>query len=328
MKPEVQGIGPALDALDRDQVRWTRNAARRLGANGFDARIALPDPQPADWYIGENLAFLPRDPAALKGAPPEELVATLNAYEETLRQVESAIGLAAEFDASAPLPRDVAVLHLASGGAAIGDLAILAPVDPAVPASAPTILPLRFVAARLPVAEAELLEASDMLILERGPWPMLGEGMEAGDPAGGTMGFDPATGRIARILAPDRGPHSHPHLADTGDTPFMTDPNETTGLKVPVALHLADIAVTQDELRTMAETGTFDLGSISEGLKAVLSVGGRTIGRGEIVRLGDRFAVLLDGAEDIAAGGAGSEPVAPGDPATPGVDDPARTSDE
>lgn len=74
----------------------------------------------------------------------------------------------------------------------------------------------------------------------------------------------------------------------------MSSSDQTRQLSVPVTIHLADIAVTQADLERMAQSGTFDLGAVSEGLSARLSVGGRSIGSGEIVRLGDRFAVLLD----------------------------------
>jgi hypothetical protein len=51
---------------------------------------------------------------------------------------------------------------------------------------------------------------------------------------------------------------------------------------------------------------------VAEGLEVTLSVGGRAIGRGAVVRLGDRFGVLLEdplpaaqpahGDDDIATG--------------------------
>ena len=74
----------------------------------------------------------------------------------------------------------------------------------------------------------------------------------------------------------------------------MTSAQSLSGLTVPVAVHLADIAVSQADLAGMAETGTLDIGAVSEGLRVALSIGGRPIGHGEIVRVGDRFAVLLE----------------------------------
>ena len=77
----------------------------------------------------------------------------------------------------------------------------------------------------------------------------------------------------------------------------MSTPEAAAGLMVPVTIHLADMAVDQADLARLGETGTFDLGAVHEGLSATLLIAGRRIGQGEIVRIGDRFAVLLDHAE-------------------------------
>ncbi len=286
----AQGIGPVLAALESEQVGWTRNALCRLEERGFSGRIITADSQDGDFYLGDALAFAPAQNAApLVGAAGEDLVACLDMHDDTMRQIEDAIGLAAEFHDYGPLAEAAAVIALARDGAAIGRVAIRKRVIVIHRKESLAILSLGFIAARLPIADAERLSPGDMLILERGPWSVIDC---PSDLSVKPLGLHPETGVIALVLAPSQS------AASTPPEPInMTQPNDVAGLKVAVALHLADIALTTDELSALSERGTLDIGAVNEGLSATLSVGGRTIGRGEIVRLGDRFAVLLDGSE-------------------------------
>lgn len=74
----------------------------------------------------------------------------------------------------------------------------------------------------------------------------------------------------------------------------MVQAFETAELSVPVTLRLPDTVVTASELDKLADGGTLELGPVVEGLTVSLSVGGRSIGDGELIRLGDRFAILLE----------------------------------
>lgn len=295
----VQGLGSALCSLDPGHVAWARAAAQRLGglgSGGFDVTIAAERSDAGRWYRGEHFAFQPQREPLLPGAPAAEQVRILSAHEDVLGEIEQALGHAAEFAHFAFLPDDWPVLSLSRHGQAIGRLAVLTEITAPAEPRAPVVMPLAFVAARLPLAEAEKLEPGDMLLLSHGPWRLAHQdaGTSSADAGAALLGYDPASGRLAPILVDPVQPSS-------GASFTMTSNDKIDGLNVPVAVHLADIAVSQDQLARMAETGTFDLGAVSEGLSATLSVGGRGIGRGEIVRLGDRFAVLLEKPERAAA---------------------------
>lgn len=288
MSVPVQGLAPALYQLDPARVAWAHAAAQRLAAHGFEATVTPARGAAGSWYRGDHLAFVPlRDPPA-KGAAAEDLVRLLSAHDDVLDAIELATGLAAEFTDFVPLAEDWPVIALHRAGEALARIAVLSDVAPLHDAVPPAILRLGFVAARLLVAEAQRLEAGDLLVLSHGPWPLVSDGTGAfARPGIPPLGYDPATGVIAPTLADDAG-------SSSGAQPAMTPDELPDGLTVPVTVHLADTAVTQAELARMAQTGTFDLGAVSEGLRARLSIGGRSIGEGEIVRLGDRFAVLLE----------------------------------
>ncbi len=68
----------------------------------------------------------------------------------------------------------------------------------------------------------------------------------------------------------------------------------TLSLTVPVTVRLPAIGVAAAELATLAEGGTVRLMPLAEGLEVELLVAGRPIATGELVRLGDDFAVLVE----------------------------------
>ena len=296
MTAPVQGLSATLCDLSPDHVGLARAAQQRLSAAGFEVTIATRQGGSGRWYLSENLAFEPlRDPPD-RGAPAEELVRILDAQEDILSEIEAALGVAAEFSDHGELERDWPVLTVARDGERLCRIAVMTPVElPSGESSpdAPVLSQLGFVAARLPISDAEALEGGDMVVLSHGPWPLAdGTGPlgAAAIPGAPPLGFDPHDGTLRPLLS-DPAPASH------GASDFMSSSDQTRQLSVPVTIHLADIAVTQADLERMAQSGTFDLGAVSEGLSARLSVGGRSIGSGEIVRLGDRFAVLLDNSE-------------------------------
>lgn len=294
----VQGVADALAVLRQEQVQWTRNALYRLRDAKFDALIRHAGTFEGGWFLGETLAFSPiGDAAQPLGAAADDLMRTLDDHAQWLSQIEKAIGLAAEFADFGPLVEPCAVIDLDKGR-----IAVRAPVAPRFEPPKLQMLSPGFVVARLQLNEAERLGSGDMLILERGPWPMIGDHSTLSRVS---LGLDPVTGAIGP-LAPGSGADIRPRASSNNSAiaspePIaMTQPHELSGLNVSVALHLPDRVLTTDELSAMMGRGAFDIGAIGEGLSVTLSIGGRTIGSGDIVRLGDRFAVLLDGAEDAA----------------------------
>ncbi len=275
----------ALPSLDPDLVRWSSAAAVNLKIAGFEAVVRSSFLDGAKWFLGTKLAFRPTsDPRPLEGEAAEKLVEIISSHETLIGEIEQATGLAAEFADYAPLPYSAPVIDVARSGASLCKIVVRAQVLAHHSSNPPTLLPLRFQAARLPLLEAQKLAAGDMLVLERGPWLLIDcPAAISRQP----LALDPTTGRLGNTL-------DQPMTNPSADAATI---DETGALTVPVAVQLADVAVTQDELSAMIERGAFDLGQISEGLTVTLAVGGRRIGGGEIVRLGDRFAVLLDGNE-------------------------------
>ncbi len=292
MNRPLQGIGAALAQLDPDRIAWARAAAQRLTASGFDAAITPQRGEDAQlWYCSEQIAFAPQAPAPLRGAVADDLIAVLSAHETVLGTIEQALGLAAEFSTYGPLQEDVPIITLRREGSVLARLAILVALDPLPAPPPPEISRLACTAARLPLADAQRLTGGDLLVLAHGPWPLLAEdGGAFSAPGLPPLGYDPIGGKIIPILAQTTA------TASGASFPMSTS-EAAAGLMVPVTVHLADMAVSQADLARLGETGTFDLGAVHEGLSVTLLIAGRRIGQGEIVRLGDRFAVLLDHAE-------------------------------
>lgn len=287
--PAPAGLAAHLPAIDPTQAAWAHTLARCL-------KQALPGGRPEvaalsgadEFYIGAALAWRP-GPAlrAPLGADGARLADVLDRAEDWLQRIEDASGLAAEFVRHGPLagPAVAVRLHAAECG---GDtlLVPLAPPAP-VPASAPQVAALAVVATRLSLEDAEALSAGDLLLLEAGTWPASVERAGLAAPA---ILFDPATGRLSpsRLAPPPQE-----------NTPLMaTEPH--TALRVPVTLRLPDLLLPQEALGTLAAGGTLELGPLGEGLWVDLAVAGRYLARGELVTVGDRFAVLIADPADPA----------------------------
>ena len=289
MTQHAQGISDAVSSVASEQAAWAHHAARLLAVKGFQTRVLPTAEDETEWYVGSALAFRPAPNArAAIGAAGEELVAALAKNDALLSEIEGATGLAAEFKDHGPLPSNSVKIVLTKAGSAVGEIAALALPPREVPKHAYQSLPLIFAAARLSIEEAHQLANGDMLLLSNGAWPLLDE---MGRVVKAGMAFDPVLGAISNV----------PTLQDMNlESATMADPADGNQMSVPVAVQLTDTVLTEAELARLAQDGSVDLGAVSDGLHASVSVGGRTIGRGQIVRIGDRFAVLLEDASEPA----------------------------
>jgi flagellar motor switch/type III secretory pathway protein FliN len=284
MNAAPQGIGNALARIDASQVGWANAAARRLARIGIDARIAAAQPGDAEWYLGANFAFRP--PPAMRaplGAAAAVLASVLSEAETLFAAIETAIGHAAEFDDHGALPEAAAALVLTREGEALGELVVHAALDDAEPPIPRAVLALEAIAARLALADAEALGPGDLVILTRGP-------LSATPSDCPPCSFDPTRGRLGAGFPIAEQPQEPSLMSD--HAPAFASAHAP--LAVPVVVRLADLLLQPEEIATIAAGGSVDLGPVAEGLAVTLSVGGRAIGRGEIVRLGDRFGVLLE----------------------------------
>lgn len=300
MSDEPAGLAATLCTIDGVQAEWAHALGRLLEEFGYAARVGAAPGTEGGWYLGDYLAFRPAaNAAAPMGADAERLMAVLDSQASLLDAVEEAGGLAAEFADYGMLHRDCAAVTLCRAGEELGAFVPLAPPPRARNARKLAHFPLEFIVARLSIGDAERLEPGDMVIATRGPWPAALPGIRA---ASSGASFDPASGRLGR------GRHNTP---DQKETPAMVHTPDTAELSVPVTLRLPDTVVTAAELERLANGGTLELGPVVEGLTVSLSVGGRGIGDGELVRLGDRFAILLENpAANEAEAAAQAQPLA------------------
>jgi flagellar motor switch/type III secretory pathway protein FliN len=66
------------------------------------------------------------------------------------------------------------------------------------------------------------------------------------------------------------------------------------GLKVPVSIRLPDHNIDAATLAALRPGGNLVLGPVIQGLQVILSVGGKEVARGEMVEIGDSFAVHIE----------------------------------
>ena len=308
---EATGAAGFIPALDVRQAQWAHEVARSIAAEKPEWRCTVTSVRgdSAGWYLGRALAFRPpvaTRPAA--GAAAGDLFRVLRLHDGTIDEIERATGLAGEFSGHGTLSTDCAGVSITCDDLPIGEIVPLAPpryIPPTIP-----WVPAAFEcsAARLSIYEAEAISPGDLILLSAAPWPMA--------PVPGHLWreshvFDPNSGVLCASSF-STGPQGG--RGDQEST-FMTDMDNSTGqLMVPVTVRLNDLLLTQDLLARMAEVGTVELGPVTDGLTVTLGVGGRQIAQGELVRIGDRFAVLIDDPAPSAFDGAEPEPVAPPPP--------------
>lgn len=174
---------------------------------------------------------------------------------------------------------------------------------------------LEAVVASLDIDDASAIGAGDLLILRGGNW-------------GATLGT--AFGAVSGRLDPFNNFFSVGNGDPAQEQSGMSD-EETGGdggfgaLKVPVSIKLPDQGLTIEELGKLRAGLAVPVGPIAAGLEVQLTVAGRTIAIGELVRLGDQFAVHIDRIPqdtlppqteqaiempDQSGGAAGADPVA------------------
>lgn len=252
---------------------------------------------PGPWFSGEDGVAVRVDrldgrAAALHAERLDATVAALDRVEPYLDWIEAQTGWVIEPDRVAPPPADALLFRVDVGGPDAGiTFAIAVPVDRAATVHADPLLPgLRMASAHLPctvrataaflsVEDANALTPGDLLILQPAPWRAV---LTAGPLDDTQVVFDPGTGRV------EQGGRM------AGEMGQEEAAEQLRRFQVPVELALAAGSATLAELAALREGGTLPLGPVTAGLSVTLSVGGRALGTGELVRLGDRFAVVVD----------------------------------
>ena len=277
------GIASALPDIAPEQAGFAHAVARVLRDHGLEVAIRSVQGSEGGWYLGPNFAFRPaRANAAPVGADGQRLQQALEAHRELLDMVEAATGLAVEFNDYGALEQDCAAVVLSRSDELAGELVALVSCPRAPLARAKSPLSLECIAAQLSMEDAANTGPGDIVILSAGAWALR---QSSGDAGAARLGFDPLSGRVA--------PFPQPNSTAAGEH-SMAERQGNESFTVPVGISLPDTVVSAADLDTLAQGGTIELGAVSEGLNVTLSVGGRTLGRGELIRLGDRFAVLIE----------------------------------
>jgi Type III flagellar switch regulator (C-ring) FliN C-term len=132
------------------------------------------------------------------------------------------------------------------------------------------------------VDEAAGIDRGDLLLLEKKPaaeiyWPI---DATAGIAVEKRVGWlDMETGTFGCAIAGENS---------------MIDATKFGGFSVPVTIALPARTTSLESLSALQPGASLPLGAIAEGLIVEVSVGGRPIARGELVQIGDRFAVHIE----------------------------------
>lgn len=280
----------ALDALPRVDPAGAAMGEHVMGlleAAGVDA--ARVEQAPAGlWFACEQGVRF-----RVAGGPPidaeriEGAIALLDRADPLLTRVETALALALDplaVDDCAGTP-GIALALAAEGVAAT----IFLPRDhPArrsweTKAAAlqpdsdrrPSLVRILITGPRIPIAEAGALAAGDLVLIAARPAALL-EPIE-GSGIGGQI--DLASGSFT----------PHPE-----GNPMAAEPAASRDFAVPLSIRLPDRATSAASLAALRPGTALPLGPLTDGMPVELLVAGRLLARGELVQLGDRFAVLIE----------------------------------
>ncbi|MBB5710911.1 FliM/FliN family flagellar motor switch protein [Sphingomonas xinjiangensis] len=265
--PEVSAFGQAISRL--------------LEASGFTTQL-VPAPGIGPWFSCLDGSRFRLAEAMLHPERIAEASALLDTAEPLLSAVESTLGLALEPEnIIADLGDNSAVVGFARDHAS-GEIAL--PLDhplraqwevraaalPPLLATMPMLAQLMLRGPRLPIAEAGELAPGDLVLISARPGAMLDETSGQFDFFSGT--FTP-----------------HPQGAPMNDAS-----SSSRDFAVPLTLRLPERMVSAASLADLRPGMSLPLGPVTEGMQVDLLVAGRLLAHGELVQLGDRFAVLID----------------------------------
>lgn len=158
----------------------------------------------------------------------------------------------------------------------------------------------------LDIAEAGTLALGDMLMLGAGPFAAQ---MSAPTYPATDGHLDALTGTFHVGAAWDATGNAR---ATRKGEAGMSDPDASMrAFRVPVTVRLPDMSVPLGTLESLQAGSTVALAPLSEGLRVTLDVAGKALARGEVVRMGDQFAVVIDAlaSDEVAAHSSASHAV-------------------
>jgi Type III flagellar switch regulator (C-ring) FliN C-term len=233
--------------------------------------------------VGENALVL-------SATRVSEAVAILDAVDPLLLDIEAALGVsfdATGMDVAAPCligvqvsrDNDVLILAVPRDHANRSDWVARASALPPSAPHMPVVLSLDVAGPRLTVAEASELAAGDLILIAQTAAATL----RTPHLPSITGTFDFSTGQFL--------------LGQTGD--HMPDDIPASDFMVPLSIKLPDRMTSAASLAGLAPGVTLPLGLLTGGMPVEIRVADRLLARGELVQLGDRFAVLIEDRADI-----------------------------
>lgn len=257
----------------------------------FRATVATAPPPRGFWIAASSgMALLDGGAQILTAERTAAVADAIDRLDPIWDAIEVTLGVPLEFDDTADSAPDGAVaVHIAwSGGwssAALFVPLVAVPPGPPPPPAPAAIVPLRLVCdgPRLSVEDAASLADGDLLIWPAGAWRAALSVPGRADRPGV---FDAMTGRWMD------GEGATMSDADATEPPDGDD-GGARGFAVGLSLRLPPMSVTVGELEALRPGATLPLGPVTAGLEVALEVAGRAVATGELVRLGDQFAVLV-----------------------------------
>jgi Type III flagellar switch regulator (C-ring) FliN C-term len=284
----------ALRRVDPDNAAFACALAALLDQASLAVNIVAADDASPWFAAGEGLHF---HIATLKGgaialAPDRvsDAVTALDAVDPMLVAVEGALGVSMDADAMTDgVATDTVIVSLWSGD---DRLLLAVPRDherraawieraaalPPRGATMPCLVRIEAAGPRLTVAEAGDLGDGDLLLIPNRTAVTLCAAHIAS--IGGTI--DLTTGAFI--------------AGQTG----AAMPDQIPDFLVPLTIRLPDRMTSAASLASLVPGTTLPLGPLTEGMPVELRVADRLLAQGELVQLGDRFAVLIESRKDIA----------------------------
>jgi flagellar motor switch/type III secretory pathway protein FliN len=321
----LKKLNPARAALT--------DALLKLLTDVLDIKLTSETPQAKAFVVDECLAFaiLSKSGACMLGRDDsvDHVCEVLDGADALLWHIENGLGISIEPRAIQPVAdtvfaaNDAIILQISDLENTlflalqpdVGQSATwLKAAESATPdlSAMPVPLSIDFEATRLPVADAERIERGDMLLLPRCVKAMWQSAL-------------PSTVFLPRQALLDLkdmtlkfgGAHYDEEEIGMSDDD-VKDPSAK--FSVPVTIRLPTQFVDAATLAGLHEGSTLQLGPLVQGLPVELLVGGRRIAAGEIVEVGESFAVLIDegGAPQSSTPGAEEADLPPPAPAGEG----------
>ncbi len=274
-----------LRRLDPGAAALADAVASLLAADGLEPTV-LHAVAPGPWFsCGEGVRFRIADPIPLDDTRVGDAVALLDRADHLLARVERLLGLSLEPAGIGPEALDDSVVLSFADEDLAGTIAIpsahpgreawraQAQALPPTTAALPVVLRILVQGPRVGIAEAGDLAPGDLVLISSRPAATI-EDSEASH----TGQLDFPTGNFT----------PHPQGAPMADEPPARD------FAVPLTLRLPDRATSAASLASLRPGMALPLGPIADGMPVELLVAGRPLARGELVQLGDRFAVLIE----------------------------------